>query len=60
MIVGSSTQSKYRHHDSASYSTVSHTKVSAKSQIPKIPSTPHMLQLGELKKIETGRGYHNQ
>ena len=38
IIVGPSKQSKYSHHHSASYSAVSHKRLRAKSQIPKIPA----------------------
>ena len=45
----------------ASYSAVSHKRVGAKSQIPKILSILHMLKLGELQKKEREtEGYHNQ
>ena len=50
IIVGPSRQSKYSHHHSASYSAVSHKRVRAKSQIPKIMSISHMLRLRELQK----------
>ena len=52
IIVGPSKQSKYSHHHCASYSAVSHKRLRAKSQIPKIPSISHMLRLGELQKIK--------